>query len=275
MSINFWKMHGAGNDFILVDDRGKCFPVNDKKFIADICARRTGIGCEGLILVQKSETADFAMQFFNPDGNEASMCGNGARCIARLAYDLNIAGKEMQIATAAGVIRAEILPDNLVCLHLPPPKDYRHNHKLVISDGTVITYDFIDSGVPHVIVQTENLANYPVAKHGIEIVHHADFAPAQTNVNFIERLNRNNLEIRTFERGVEEETLACGTGITAAAVTQALGNTVQPPVKVHTAGGDTLVVDFDISIETIRNVRLTGPVAYVFKAELQSNEEVI
>lgn len=273
MLTRFWKMHGAGNDFILIDDRVNSFP-NDKELVRTICSRHTGIGSEGLILIRESSNADFAMRFFNPDGNEADMCGNGGRCIARLAYDLNIAEEFMRFETNAGIISAEIM-DSVVKLDMPPPSNLAQNRMLTLDDGTTIAYEFINTGVPHVVIQTHNLEDYPVAEHGIAIVKHHDFSPAETNVNFIEVIDRYSIRIRTFERGVEAETLACGTGITAAAATMALCGLVAPPVTLLSAGGDTLTVDFTVTDNSLENVTLTGPAEYVFCGEFSSDDCII
>jgi diaminopimelate epimerase len=268
MLFSFTKMHGAGNDFILIDDRKERFPENSANVIKKICRRRTGIGCEGLILIRPSQKADFSMRFFNPDGQEASMCGNGARCIAQLASDTGIAAPDMQFETQAGIISANV-SGNSVTLQLPTPHSFLKNNFIKTESGLKITYDFINTGVPHAVVTTDHLDLYPVAEAGFNILKHQNFAPHETNADFIEIINRRTLRIRTYERGVEAETLACGTGITAAAITAAIGQKVQPPVTVHTAGGDTLTVDFTLVADSAESVTLSGPTAYVFKGEIE------
>ena len=271
MVIQFRKMHGAGNDFILIDDRLNQFPDDNTQLIQKLCRRRTGIGCEGLILIRKSEKSDFSMRFFNPDGKEASMCGNGARCIALLAFDLGVAESKMQFETKAGTVDAEILGKD-VKLHLPPPSDLENDKTLTIPSGSEIPYDSINTGVPHAVVFTENLSSYPVLHIGQAVIKHEDFAPHETNVNFVEIGDNGDLNIRTYERGVEDETLACGTGITAAAIISALKGKVQPPVTVRSAGGDTLTVGFTIDNDSIDNVTLTGPAEYVFCGEFETKD---
>ncbi len=266
MELAFWKMHGAGNDFILVDDRDGTFPA-DLELISRLCRAHTGIGSEGLILIQISNNADFRMSFFNPDGREVGMCGNGARCVARLAYDLGIAPASMQIETRAGIHRATI-HQNSVTLELPPPQHYRPSASLALQDGRSIAYAFIDTGVPHVVVETDDISSYPVVQDGRAIRHHDAFAPEGTNVNFVQHMGTSNLLIRTYERGVENETLACGTGITAAAITVAKGHNLQPPINVVAASGDRLSVGFAAHEEAIDNVTLTGPAEYVFRGEM-------
>ncbi len=175
MNIPFWKMHGAANDFVLVDDRAGRFPAADKAWIASIAARRTGIGCEGVILIQPSDKASFRMRFFNPDGSEVEMCGNGARCVARLAHEIGAAPAKMTIDTVAGVLSAEAMGDQ-VRLFMTPPKDWRLNRSLAL-DGKKVAYGFVNSGVPHAVVEPADLAACDVQKMGSGIRHHADFAP--------------------------------------------------------------------------------------------------
>ncbi len=273
MVATFWKMHGASNDFILIDDRQNIFPDSNQELINNICSRRTGIGCEGLILIRTSNSADFCMRFFNPNGNEADMCGNGARCVARLAHDLNITAATMKFETRAGIISAEV-NDKSVKLQLPPATNYQQNKKLSISNGEEICYDFINTGVPHAVVQTENLENYPVTKNGYAIIKHATFAPNETNVNFAQVCSNQSINIRTYERGVEGETLACGTGTTATAITMALRNLVKPPVSITAASGDILIVDFNIENNMAHNITLTGPATHVFTGEIELDHPV-
>ncbi|HPC20527.1 MAG: diaminopimelate epimerase [Kiritimatiellae bacterium] len=256
MSIPFWKMHGAGNDFILVDDRALTFPAHDTAFIARLCDRRRGIGAEGLLLIQPSSSADFRMRFFNPDGGEADMCGNGARCIARLAHEIGAAPAGMRIETPAGVVRAEVLPP-LVRLHLPPPKDWRMNLSIAWQ-GSNLTVHSVNTGVPHAICVVDDLAGVDVAPLGALIRRHALFAPAGTNADFIQLAGPDALAIRTYERGVEAETLACGTGIAAAALIAERLGLVRGPVQVQTAGGDTLEV-------ALSPLTLTGPAEHSFR----------
>ncbi len=236
MKFHFWKMHGAGNDFILLDDRALSFPVDDRAFIARVCDRRRGIGSDGLMLIQPSIPADFRMRFFNPDGSDADLCGNGARCIARLAHEIGAAPADMTIETAAGPVRAEILSP-LVRLHLPPPKDWRMDLHLKGPEQDVQLH-FVNSGVPHAVCIVDDLAAADGTALGSFIRHHDLFAPAGTNADFIQITGPDSLSIRTYERGVEAETLACGTGIVAAALVAEKLELVQAPVKVKTAGGD-------------------------------------
>lgn len=259
MKTFFWKMHGAGNDFLLVDDRDLRFPAGDAAGLARLCDRHRGIGAEGVLLIQPSSAADFRMRFFNPDGTEADLCGNGARCIARLAHDLRAAPADMRMETRAGILRAEILPDR-VRIHLPPPRDWRL-HLSVEWAGQTWPVHFVNSGVPHAVCPVENLAQTDVAAFGAFLRRHPLFAPDGTNVDFIRVTGPASLAVRTFERGVEAETPACGTGIVAAVLIAEKLGLVSPPVQAAAAGGDIL----DVGLSPLT---LTGPAEHVFRGEI-------
>jgi len=264
-------MHGAGNDFILVDDRSAQFPVTDQRWMRQLCSLHAGVGAEGLILLQSSDKASFCMRFFNPDGLEAEMCGNGIRCAARLAHDLEIAGKEMTIKTGAGVLSAA-MTKNGVRVAMPAVSGIRLNFT-VQADGQAIVCSFINTGVPHLVVETGNLEAVDLQRLGPLLRRHEAFAPAGTNVDYLSVTGAHSLSARTYERGVEAETLACGTGITACAVIAGLLNKVTPPVQVTCRHGDTLEVDFKRNGERVENVTLTGPAEYVFQGEITRSQE--
>lgn len=266
MKIPFWKMHGAGNDFVLVDDRALTFPAGDHAWLAALGARRTGVGCEGIILIQPSDHAHFKMRFFNPDGSEVDMCGNGARCIARLARELGVAPDHMRFETGAGIIEAEMVADR-VKLAMTQPRDWRLRQSLVL-DGARHDYGFVNSGVPHVVMRVADLAVTDVARMGAAVRYHADFAPQGTNANFISVTGPSALTIRTYERGVEAETLACGTGMVAAALVSGRMGWVKAPVQVRCASGDIIVVDFALTTEGADAVTMLGPAAHVFEGFL-------
>jgi len=266
MDIKFWKMHGAANDFILVDDRALTFPLGDRAWLARIMARRTGVGAEGLLLVQPSARADYRMRFFNPDGGEAEMCGNGARCLARFAHDRGAAPADQRIETAAGEVRAAVR-GAAVCLQMPPPRDWRLRRTLTAA-GRTWTYHFVNTGVPHAVVETDDLAGTDVAGTGAALRRHADFAPQGANVNFIHVAPDRTVHVRTYERGVEGETLACGTGLTASGLIAGRLGRVTPPVRLRPASGDVLTVDFTLTADGARDVTLTGPTEYVFAGTL-------
>ena len=252
MEINFVKMHGAGNDFVMIDDREGKFPVEDYQRVAAMACRPSGIGCEGVILVQKSDTHDFKMRFFNPDGTEADLCGNGARCVAAFARSIGAARSgKMCFETAAGEIAAEIIDDTTVKVAMPPPKDFGE--------------DFVVAGVPHKIVVVENLMKTDVEGEGRRIRMSDEFAPNGTNVDFVVYRQPNRVSIRTYERGVEAETGACGTGSVSAAVIGVKDYGLSFPVHVKTSQGYELIIDGEFDGESFENITLTGPVKKVFE----------
>ena len=257
MRIPFVKMHGAGNDFILIDNRDEALPMNHD-FIATLGARQTGVGCEGVIFVQRSATADFRMRFFNPDGSEAELCGNGARCVAAFARTIGAVKTDvMRFETLAGDIRAEIKDSGLVKVWMPDPKDLR--------------VDFVNSGVPHKIVPVTDLACVDVANEGRRIRYSDEFAPTGTNVDFVAYHAPQRADIRTYERGVEAETGACGTGSVAAALVGVAQYGLKFPVTVRTVKGYELVIDGEFDGTSFHSVSLTGPVARVFSGEVESS----
>ncbi len=257
-------MHGAGNDFVMVDDRRLFFPLDDKPYIASIASRRTGIGCDGILLIQPSETTDFRMRFINPDGGEVEMCGNGARCIARMAFDRGIAPERMSIETGAGIVKAAV-EHGLVCLDLTAPTGL----KLNLPVGLEWPVDFVDTGVPHAVAWVDDLQALDLPRVGSLLRHHNLFAPNGTNANFAKVEADGSLTVRTYERGVEAETLACGTGAAAVAVVAAERGWVKLPVTVHCAGGFDLVIDSVLGTTT-----LTGGAEYVFDGEVEYGNRV-
>lgn len=267
MRIPFTKMHGASNDFILVDDRDGGFPSEDRAWIASVCARRTGVGCEGLILVLPSDAADFRMRFFNPDGSEVEMCGNGARCVSRFAHDRGIAPQTMSIETAAGILKAEALGDT-VRLTMTSPSDWEMNQAIEVN-GADLAYHFVNTGVPHVVVEVTDLDACDVKQLGAAIRRHSRFAPAGTNANFMAVNGPQSVRVRTYERGVEDETLACGTGIVASALVAARLERVRPPVSVASASGEVLEVNFELSGDGATGVTLLGGAIPVFEGTLE------
>lgn len=271
MKLKFWKMHGAQNDFVLFDERLGGFPAADRTFISHITARHSGIGAEGVILIQKSETADFFMRFFNPDGGEADMCGNGARCAARLAFELGAAKAGMTIETKAGLLEAQVMQDG-VQLRMTEPTGWKLNGSLEL-DGQNLAYSFVNTGVPHVVIRTGGLRGADVLGTGSAVRRHRDFAPAGTNVNFMEVLPDGELNVRTYERGVENETRACGTGVTACGLIAAKHGWTKLPVNVHVASGDVLVVDGRLTADGMNGVTLTGPTEHVFEGTIDYREK--
>lgn len=262
--IHFTKMHGAGNDFVLVDDRDEQFPVHDHLRLAAFAAARTGIGCEGVILVQNSKVADFKMIFFNPDGTEADLCGNGARCVAAFAREIGAAkGCAMTFETCAGLMDAEIIDAGKVKVWMPEPKDRRYNLDV---DG--VKGDFIVAGVPHFVVSCDNVAAVDVAKTGRELRLAEAFEPNGTNVDFVQFLPPNKALIRTYERGVEAESGACGTGAVATAIVGVETKGLSLPMHVHTSQGFDLTIDGDWRRAKGTGFTLVGPVKKVFEGDI-------
>lgn len=268
MSFAFWKMHGAGNDFIIIDDREKTFPADNRARIQSLSTRRRGIGADGVVLIQPSDTGDVRMRFFNPDGHEAELCGNAARCMARLAHERGAAPREMLIETMAGGLRAEVLGDR-VRLEMPEPTEWTLASRVDVL-GQDLRYGMVNTGVPHVVVEWENLPAADLVGIGGALRRHTRFAPAGTNVNLVAVTGARSLDMRTYERGVEGETLACGTGAVAAALVEAAWERVQAPVAVTCAGGDVLDVAFSMTNGGASDVHLTGGAEHVFQGTLDA-----
>jgi len=269
--IPFFKMHGCGNDFVLIDHRQPVIPDKDQpRFARRVCARQVGVGADGLILLEPSANADFRWRFYNADGSVAEMCGNGGRCAARLAVMLGIAPPQLSFETLAGIIKAEVTDRN-VRLELTGIGDFRLSQEIPINGKTLIGH-FLKVGVPHVVVPIKELEQVPVAFWGKIVRFHQMFQPAGANVNFINFQGSQALEVRTYERGVEDETLACGTGAVASALIAArLGQAVSP-VAVNTRGGEVLTVHFSFKGETFKDVYLEGEALVVCRGELWVDE---
>jgi diaminopimelate epimerase len=265
--LRFTKMNGAGNDFILIDNRMGDIRL-DRSQIAQLCDRHRGIGADGILLLEKPDNlADFRMRYFNADGGEAEMCGNGARCFARFANRVAAAREEISFETPAGVISAELKGD-LVTLRMTEPTDLRLHLELDIG-GENKTVHFINSGVPHVVIVVQKIGEADVRSEGAAIRYHKMFSPNGTNVNFVEKRGPHKIAIRTYERGVEDETLACGTGIVASALIFAAREDCHDPVSVLARGGDELQVGFERNRDQFRNVTLTGPAEFVFEGTIE------
>jgi diaminopimelate epimerase len=265
--LRFTKMNGAGNDFILFDNRTGSIDL-DRSQIAQLCDRHRGIGADGVLLLEAPENrADFRMRYFNADGGEAEMCGNGARCFARFANKVGGQKARISFETPAGVISAELKGD-LVTLRMTEPTDLRLNVALPMADENK-TVHFINSGVPHVVIPLAKIDDADVRRQGAAIRYHKMFSPNGTNVNFIEKLGPNKIAIRTYERGVEDETLACGTGIVASALIFAASEKSSSPITVLARGGDELQVGFEKVEGGFRDVTLTGPAEFVFEGTIQ------
>ena len=262
--IAFTKMHGAGNDFVLIDDREETFPVHDHILLALLATPRTGIACEGVSLVQKSAVADFRMVFFNPDGTEADLCGNGARCVAAFAREIGVVkSPAMTFETRAGLVDAEVSPNGAVKVWMPEPKNRRYGLQVKVGD-TFVAGDYVEAGVPHFIVPCESVASVDVEGLGRALRLSDAFAPNGTNVDFVQFLPAHKAIIRTYERGVEAESGACGTGAVATAVVAVETKKMSLPVHIRTSQGYTLTVDGDWRHAKATGFTLTGPVKKVF-----------
>ena len=265
--LRFTKMNGAGNDFVLLDNRAGQLALSREQ-IARLCDRHRGVGADGvLILEPAADGADFRMRYYNADGGEAEMCGNGARCFARFADRTAGPRQKITFETPAGVIGAE-LRDELVTLQMSQPNDLRLGLDISLG-GKNFRVHYIDSGVPHVVMPVARIDQVDVRSLGAPLRQHAMFAPRGANVNFIEQRGPHTIAIRTYERGVEDETLACGTGVVASAIIFAATENLSGPIDVLVRGGDTLQVDFARDGHEFSNVTLTGPADFVFDGEIE------
>ena len=267
--LPFTKMSGAGNDFIVIDHRLPLIPETEQpEFVKRVCRRMFSVGADGLILIENSAEADFRWRFYNGDGSVAEMCGNGARCAARFAHKKGIAGSCMSFETLAGIIKAEICDDDTVRLRMTAPCDFRTDLPVIL-DGRERILSFVNSGVPHAVLFMEEEEQVPVREWGKIVRFHPLFQPAGTNVNFVQKIGENTLRVRTYERGVEDETMACGTGAVASALFAATNGLARSPVAVVTSGGDRLTISFDLQDgPQAENVFLQGPARIIYEGNL-------
>lgn len=265
--LAFSKMSGAGNDFVVIDNRGG--RIGDPSHLTrHICTRRLSVGADGLILIEASARATFRMRYFNSDGGLADFCANGTRCAARFAFLNVIAPKRMTIETDAGVVGAEIGERGEVTLSLPSPHDFRRDLPLDLG-GTVVRGSYVIVGVPHYVVfLRDDLWSQNIESVGRAIRQHRNLQPHGANANFVVIRDEHAIEIRTYERGVEAETMACGSGVVASVTSAALFGRVKSPVSVLTRSGITLEVSFELAGEELRDVRLKGDARLVFRAPL-------
>lgn len=268
--IPFTKMSGTGNDFIIIDHRKQLLDQDEfGSFAKAVCRRKFSAGADGLILIEDSSEADFRWHFYNGDGSVAEMCGNGARCAARFACEKKIAPAAMRFLTIAGEIRAEVRGET-VKLAMTSPVGLALDQQVEIDDGWQTVHS-INTGVPHAILFVEDGNKAPVVEWGRIIRFHDLYQPAGTNVNFVQMLGPNSLHVRTYERGVEDETLACGTGAVASAIIAGLLGQVESPVTVTTSGGEQLIIYFSIQNRfpaEITDVFLEGPAHFVYEGQL-------
>lgn len=257
MKLHFQKYQGSGNDFIMVDNRALIFPKTNTNLINKLCDRRFGIGADGLILLEPSENQDFKMVYFNADGNEGSMCGNGGRCIVAFAKQLGIIKNETSFDAVDGLHYATI-EGEIVSLKMIDVSE------IEVTDS----HTFLDTGSPHHIFFCNDVSSINVKKLGRKIRYGAPYFNEGTNVNFVEQLSDNSFKVRTYERGVENETLACGTGVTAVAIAANKTNkTATESIKIEVMGGD-LEVSFKKEGNMYTHVFLKGPVKVVFEGNI-------
>ena len=259
MLLNFQKYQGTGNDFVMIDQRVQKFiDHDDKKLIELLCDRRFGIGADGLILLEKSEEHDFKMVYFNADGKQSTMCGNGGRCIVHFAWSLGVCGKETIFEAIDGLHKGKIFDSNVVSIQM--------SDVLKVDVKTTKTY-VLNTGSPHYVKLMEDLPKN-IKVSGAEIRYSDPYKQEGVNVNFV-KINEGNIEVATYERGVEDETLSCGTGVTAAAIATFLDQGAKNNnVNIQTKGGQ-LSVSFEQDGDTFRNIWLTGPAVKVFDGSVK------
>ena len=256
MDKNFYKYQGTGNDFIIFDNRSLFFPKRNNELISTLCNRHFGIGADGLILLENDKNSDFKMVYFNADGNESTMCGNGGRCIVAFAQKLHLFDKKTSFLAIDGLHHATIDASS-VSLQMIDVSEVR------ISEHSI----FVNTGSPHHIEIVDDLEHFPVIDKARKIIK-SKYSTEGCNVNFVEQLNDNTFKVRTYERGVEDETLACGTGVTAVAIAMhKVNKTNSNHIKLNVLGGN-LEVKFIAEHDRYANVVLSGPTQFVFKGTL-------
>jgi len=256
MQITFFKYQGTGNDFVIIDNRNLIFPKENTKFVASICDRKFGVGADGLILLENDAELDFSMVYYNSDGNTSTMCGNGGRCLVAFAQFLGIVENECSFSAIDGKHTATI-ENGIVSLQMTDVKEVK----------TKPNSSFLDTGSPHHVQLVENLKDFNVQKEGAKL-RYGVYGESGSNINFVEQKTNTSFAVRTYERGVEGETLSCGTGVTAVAIAMHnAGKTNQNQINIETEGGQ-LKVYFETG-NGYENVHLVGPAKQVFKGEIE------
>jgi diaminopimelate epimerase len=264
-------MSGAGNDFIVIDNRSAMI-VDGPALAKKICDRHWGVGADGLLLLESSDKASYRMMYYNADGSYGGMCGNGGRCIAMFAFQKKIAGKDHKFEALGHIYAASIMAEN-VSLNMQYPVSISKIRYLSIGKKK-IAYQFIDTGSPHIVINiTEfskngDLDELDVQRWGKLLRWQKNFTPEGTNVNFIKKMESGAIQLRTFERGVEAETLACGTGSIATAIIASKKWRLKPPITIIPTSKIPLIVEFDLIDSSIQNVKLTGPATVIFAGNL-------
>jgi len=268
--IKFTKAVATGNDFVIIDNRASALKGDLPRIARKFCDRFHGVGADGLLLVEKSNSADFKMRIFNSDGSEAEMCGNGSRSAALYAFAKRIAPADMKIETMAGVLSANVR-GKIVKVKLTDPKDIQWNLCLMIHECPY-KVSFANTGVPHVIHFVKDLESVEIKNLGAKMRYHEEFSPHGANVDFVKITDKksNKIAVRTYERGVENETLACGTGAVASAIISAESEKLLSPVTVETRSGEVLKVYFESKDGNFKNVYLKGKVELVYEGEIEN-----
>lgn len=267
ITVQFTKATGAGNDFVVVDNMAKELELDWSRFAAAVCNRHFGVGGDGLLVVEPSSKADFHMKYYNSDGSYGGMCGNGGRCISRFALEQGICSAEASFEALGHIYRVSVSGDSAI-LTMKNPVDFRHGLLLEVN-GKPVAVSFLNTGSPHAVVEVSSLESYDVQGDGRILRHHKEFQPDGANVNFFTYVNPSCVILRTYERGVEAETLACGTGSVATALIAAHRYSMASPVEVRVQSGESLRVHFEESPEKARNVRLEGGARLLFSGTLR------
>lgn len=258
MQLHFYKYQGTGNDFVMIDNRSEFFPKNDIQLIARLCDRRFGIGGDGLILLENDPETDFKMVYYNPDGNQSTMCGNGGRCLVAFAKKIKVIDTKAVFNAVDGLHHASISADEIVSLQMIDVTEINKKEN----------YTFLNTGSPHHVELVEDLENYNVKDKGAALRYGPLYGKAGSNINFVTKIDENTFELRTYERGVEDETLACGTGATAVAIAMnATGATKATTININVEGGK-LGVSFEKQGDHYTNVFLIGPATFVFEGTI-------
>ena len=259
MELEFYKYQGTGNDFVMIDNRSNSFPKENTQLVAHLCDRRFGIGADGLILLDNDATTDFRMVYYNSDGNLSSMCGNGGRCLVAFAKKLNVIQNETTFMATDGLHYATVGADGIVSLQMIDVAEIKNTPD----------YSFLNTGSPHHVQLVTDLEHYNVKENGAAIRYGDLYGQQGSNVNFVKKIDDATFSLRTYERGVEDETLACGTGATAVAIAMnATRQTDLNTIHLNVEGGK-LAVSFDIEDGKYTNVFLKGPAEFVFKGTIQ------
>ncbi len=264
----FFKYQQSGNDFVILDDRATLFPLSSS-FISHICDRKFGVGADGLILLQNSIKNDFKMRIFNSDGNEAESCGNGICCLAKFIKDQSLMLDEKVTLELTDSLVNIIYRDNDILVQMGRPSEFKFNQTISIDKGD-LTYHFMNTGVPHFVSFIENVRNFDLKQIGPSIRNHENFMPSGTNVNFAELNKDQEIAVRTYERGVEGETLACGTGACAVALIASFIYNLPSPIKICHPGGK-LTVHFERNQDDFKNVSIVGRAEKVYSGQLIMN----